>query len=558
VFWVAGGFADKPPSHPEHDQGAFGQSTQLSTEAKHSALTVTARDHPRDVNFMQDLTPGPAVAPEATGATPATTSPGAAFALAVLFSMNLLNYVDRYVFSSVGPAVIRDLHLSDSGFGILNAAFMVVYTLVSPLVGWMGDRYERRRLLGFGVGLWSLATVGTAFAANFGEMFLARALLGVGEASYGVVAPPLLADLFAPRHRGRVMGIFYLALPLGGALGYGVGGMVAKHWGWRTAFWVVGLPGLVVALAGLRIRDPGRGASEGGAGGRRPGIRDYAALVRTPSLLYNIAGMAAVTFTTGGYAVWAPTFYNRVRGMELHHANLLIGVLTAVAGLLGIALSAWWADRLLRVTRRAYLLWASLAVLASVPLGLAGLLDPDPRSSMALMFVAMVLMASVLGPCNTVTANVVPATQRAAAFAASIFLIHLFGDISSPILMGKLSDVLGTPEVAVSPIGRMLAALGARPVATFDDKAALPVALLSLGPSVSLGVPVPVLGPLNIAAVAAFPIGRTNLTAGMLLVVPVLLLGGLFFLLGSRHLPADQDRAHPASAEPPSNGPPLH
>ena len=128
---------------------------------------------------------------------------------------------------------------------------MIVYTIVSPLMGWLGDRYNRRRLLAFGVGLWSVATVGTAFARGFYDMFFWRALLGVGEASYGIIAPALLADLFPPKHRGRVMGLYFLALPLGGAIGYGDRRLLRRACDWRIAFWVVGFPGLSPRSPGL-------------------------------------------------------------------------------------------------------------------------------------------------------------------------------------------------------------------------------------------------------------------------------------------------------------------
>jgi MFS transporter, Spinster family, sphingosine-1-phosphate transporter len=187
--------------------------------------------------------------------------------------------------------------------------------------------------------------------------------------------------------------------------------------------------------------------------------------------------------------------------MKLSEATYWIGGLTAVAGLVGISLGAWLADALLRYTRRAYLLWCSVAVTLAVPFGAAGILVPTQGLSLGLMFVAMVLMASVLGPCNTVTANVVPATQRAAGYAVSIFMIHMFGDISSPILIGNLSEWFGRPSVVESPLGYFLASLGAHPV------------------------------------------DSTNLAGGMLSLIPMLALGGLFFLIGSRYLAADQDRA---------------
>lgn len=433
---------------------------------------------------------------------------GAYFALMVLFSMNLLNYVDRYVFFAVGKLIQDELAINDLRFGFLSSSFMVVYTLVSPLMGYIGDRYSRRVLLGLGVGLWSIATVGTAFSRGFNDMFVWRAILGIGEASYGIIAPTLLADLFRPKDRGRVMGLFYLALPVGGAIGYGLGGWVGATYGWRTAFWVVGLPGLIAAVAGLLIHDPGRGASEGKLLAARPGLRDYLSFFRNRTFLFNTAGLAAVTFATGAYAAWGATFYQRVRGLSPDEAGKWIGGLTLIAGLLGIGLGTWIADFLLRFTRRAYLVWASLAVTAAVPFGLLGILDPEPWSSLGLLFVAMVLLASVLGPCNTVTANVVPSNQRAAGFAVSIFLLHLFGDISSPILIGFISDLVGSPAIAGSPLGRLLEAFGAGAV------------------------------------------GETNLTVGMLVLVPALALGGFFFLLGSRHLPEDQDRARQAGGDP--------
>jgi MFS transporter, Spinster family, sphingosine-1-phosphate transporter len=437
---------------------------------------------------------------------------GRYFALAVLFSMNLLNYVDRYSFFAVGTHIQSELDIKNRGYGVLSAAFMIVYTLVSPLMGWLGDRYNRRVLLATGVGLWSVATVGTAFSRGFTDMFFWRALLGVGEATYGVIALALLADLFEPRLRNRAMGLYTLALPLGGALGYIIGGRVADTWGWRLSFWVVGLPGIFAALAALMIRDPGRGASEGQtrAGATRPTFHDYLDVFRTPTFLFNTAGMAAVTFATGAYAAWGSTFYQTVRGMTTSQAGDTIGVMTAIAGLLGIAAGTWLAELLSRWTRRAYLLMACCAVVAATPLGLAAILDPQRGSALAVLFGAMILMATVLGPCNTVTANVVPPNRRAVGYAGSIFLIHLFGDISSPIFIGVIADWLGAPAMVLSPIGRALSTLG------------------------------------------AVPVGATNLTAGMLAVAPVLALGAVFFLLGSRHLPADQDRAHAAGG--PDNG----
>jgi predicted MFS family arabinose efflux permease len=469
---------------------------------------------------MSPPEPGPAIAP-GTGRRGFPTIKSPYFALVALFSMNLLNYVDRYVFFSSGPAISKELHYSDTQFGYLSVSFMVVYTIVSPLMGVLGDRYSRRKLLAFGVALWSVATVGTAFAGGFYDMFFWRALLGIGEASYGIIAPALLSDLFAPRYRGRVMGLYFLALPIGGAIGSGIGGYFSHHIGWfsdhtdwRLGFWVVGIPGLIASMAAFLMYDPGRGASEGKATGKddRPTLADYLSIFRTPTFVYNTAGLAAVTFALGAYAVWAVTFYHRVRGMDVDKAGIWIGVLTAIAGLLGISLGTVAADFLARFTRRAYLIWAAVAVAIAVPCIVGTILEPDLRTSLGYLFGASIMMASVLGPSNTVTANVVPANRRAAGYALCIFLVHLFGDISSPLLISYVSELFGKPLVAASRVGLWLDSIGARPTDS--------------------------------------PAGPSNLTAGMLAVVPMLALGSVFFLRGSKDLPADQEKARLAGGDP--------
>ncbi len=201
---------------------------------------------------------------------------------------------------------------------------------------------------------------------------------------------------------------------------------------------------------------------------------------------------------------------NACHGLSAEDAGFWIGLLLVGAGILGILLGMFLPDLLRKVTRRAYLLLAAVVVLAATPLAVFGILDHDYKVSLGFLFGASVLLSMVLGPCNTVTANVVPANRRATGYASFIFLIHLFGDISSPIILGWISEVFGKPSMADSSLGRFFASIGAKPVDTPD--------------------------------------GRTNLAVAMLAVVPVLVLGCIFFLLGSRHLPHDEDQARLASA----------
>ena len=388
-----------------------------------------------------------------------------------------------------------------------GASFMIVYTIVSPLMGWMGDRYNRKVLLAGGVGLWSLATVGTAFSADYYHMFFWRALLGIGEASYGVIAPTLLSDLFPVKERGRAMGVYYLALPVGTALGYILGGTIADWLGWRAVFFVVGLPGLAGGVRGAvhqrprpRSRGRRRSRSEGGSA-RLEGISRALPDADLP-LQHRRHGRRHLRDRgLRGLGLALLSARSRPHGPQ---AGSTIGGLLVVASLVGIALGTFVADLFFKVTKRAYLLVAAAAVLCATPLGAIGILDPDYKSSLFYLFGASLLMSMVLGPCNTVTANVIPANRRAAAYAAFIFLIHLFGDISSLILLGWVSDFFGKPKVINSPIGKLVESIGAKPV---DD---------------------------------------SNLTIAMLSVVPVLILGFVFFLIGSRYLPADQERIRAA------------
>src|SRR5262249_35365701 len=183
--------------------------------------------------------------------------------LVILTLVNLFNYLDRFVLSSLVESLKRpELHATDAQLGLLATAFIVVYMLTSPIFGTLGDRRGRPKLLALGVAIWSVATAMGGLARSFTGLFAARSAVGVGEAAYGTIAPALLADYFPVENRGRVFAVFYAAIPIGSALGYILGGLVDKQYGWRAAFFVAGLPGLLLALTCLRLPDPPRGAQE--------------------------------------------------------------------------------------------------------------------------------------------------------------------------------------------------------------------------------------------------------------------------------------------------------
>src|SRR3954451_20507772 len=184
----------------------------------------------------------------------------AGYTLAVLTRINLFNYQDRWIIAALVESLRKsELHLKDTQLGVIGSGFIIVYTLVSPVFGTLGDRRARPPLIALGVMIWSIATTLGGFARGFTSLFIARSTVGVGEAAYGTIAPALLADTFPLEKRGRVLSVFFAAIPIGSAAGYILGGLVDQHYGWRAAFWIAGAPGLLLALLVLIVKDPPRG-----------------------------------------------------------------------------------------------------------------------------------------------------------------------------------------------------------------------------------------------------------------------------------------------------------
>lgn len=361
--------------------------------------------------------------------------------LGVLTFINLFNYLDRYVAPAVFESIKHsELHPSDAQLGLLMTGFLLVYTLTAPVFGALGDTRSRPRLLAAGVALWSVATALGGFARNLTQLFLARGAVGVGEAAYGTIGPSLLADHFPVARRGRAFATFYLAIPVGSALGYIVGGLVDHQFGWRRAFLVAGLPGLILALLALRLPDAPRGGQDHTPPTAFPGWAVLGHLLSNRAYRLTVLGYAAYTFALGGIATWVSPFLQRVRGLSQPAATVRFGAIVVVTGLVGTWVGGWLADRLLARTRQAYLWMSGVATLAAAPLLLLALAAPDPRVYWSAMVAAQLLMFASTGPVNSVIVNVVPAGIRATAVAGSIFAIHVLGDVPSPFLVGVLSD----------------------------------------------------------------------------------------------------------------------
>lgn len=365
-------------------------------------------------------------------------------ALAVLTGINLLNYLDRWIVAALAESMKHsELRLSDAQLGSLMTGFLVVYMATAPLFGSLGDARSRPRLLGLGVAIWSVATALAGFARSFTALFVARAAVGIGEAAYGTISPALLADYFPRGLRGRVFAVFFAAIPVGSALGYIVGGLADRYLGWRSAFFVAGVPGLVLAALMLRVYDPPRGAQDGAAGsapGALAARAAYAALVRNRPYVLTVLGYAAYTFAIGALAFWTPSFLERARGISKAHATVQFGVIVVATGFIGTYTGGWLGDRLLSRSRQAYLWLSGVATLVAAPLTLVALTAATPAVYWTAIVVAELCLFASTGPINSTIVNVVDPRIRATAVALSIFTIHVLGDVPSPSLVGIISD----------------------------------------------------------------------------------------------------------------------
>jgi MFS family permease len=378
----------------------------------------------------------------------------AGLGLAVLAFINLFNYLDRYVVAALFESLKHSvLALSDAQLGSLVSAFLIVYTLSAPVFGALGDRRARPRLIAFGVFLWSLATCVSGFAGSYLWLLLARASVGVGEAAYGTIAPSLLADYFPLAKRGRVMAIFFCAIPVGSALGYVIGGLVDVNYGWRAAFFVAGGPGLALATLCLFLRDPPRGAQDDGDVAQRQPIADdanvsisaatlatYRRLIGNKPYALTVLGYAAYTFAVGGLAAWMPAFLERVRGIPSGEAAIGFGKVVVITGLVGTFVGGWLGDYCAKYSREAYLWLCGIATLIAAPFVWAALTTAAPSRFWTYMVIAQLLMFLSTGPVNAAIVNLVAPIERASAVALSVFAIHCLGDVLSPYLIGAVSD----------------------------------------------------------------------------------------------------------------------
>jgi predicted MFS family arabinose efflux permease len=358
-------------------------------------------------------------------------------ALVLLTALNLLNYIDRSVLNAVQPLIQSEFHVSDAQIGRLTTVFLIFYTLAAPFMGPLADRYSRRLIISLGAFAWSGATLLTAVTHSYDALLIRHTLVGVGEASFVTISPTVVADLFPESVRGRVLGFFYLAIPVGFALGYPIGGYFGTHYGWRVPFLLAGFPGFVLGALVLLLPDPPRGQFDSLK--ETPERRSVRGLVRNPAFLTATFGMAMMTFAQGGLLVWMPTFLSRMRGYTLLQANNLFGVILAIDGTIASLAGGWLGDRLLRRTRSAYYLVSAASMGLGIPVMMIALFNRGPAMVPGIAVAGFLLLLNT-APLNAAVINSVGGHIRATAIAVNLFVIHFLGDAFSPWLIGRVSD----------------------------------------------------------------------------------------------------------------------
>ena len=414
-------------------------------------------------------------------AAPNTRQEGARFALYVLTAISLLNYADRYVPASVKTLIKSDLQLSDAQTAFPTTGMVLVYSFFAVIFGWMNDYKvaDRRLLLFIGIVIWSFATALAGLARNLSELILLRSIVGVGEAAFSTIAPTMLSDFYPRSDRQVMYGVYYLSLPVGAAIGFGIGAVIGAQYGWRAAFYVCGIPGLIVAASVLRINDPNRGINdeeehpsssswgieEGGVVASplqhekdtaivedfrkekcqteakadtesliissKRSLNDLKAIVSNPLFMFCVMGYAASAFALGGLAEWYATYLLRYNGASLESAGLVTGAATVVGGVVGNILGSKVADYCeTKGVRSAYMLVPGLFCIPSA-LCCVWAVNTTNNSGMAYLaiFLTQVFAWTQIGPISAVSITCVAPRLRARATGLLILFQHILGDV---------------------------------------------------------------------------------------------------------------------------------
>jgi MFS family permease len=394
-------------------------------------------------------------------------APGAVYALVVLFAINLMNFFDRQIIGGVGEGIRREWALSDTALGLLGTVFTLLYAFVGLPLGRLSDRKERRRILAAGVFAWSVLTAASGIVRSFAQLVVARLGVGVGEATCSPASTSLLGDLFPAGQRARAMAIWMLGLPLGLGLANGAGGWILQNWGWRNAFYVAAVPGLLCAVLALLMREPARGMAEVHAVGsrRRPG-NPYLLVLGTPTMLWVIVSGALHNFNMYALGAFVSPFLVRFHRMTFVNAGWVAACVYGFSGVVGLTIGGILGDRLHARRVDGRLVVGTVAIAICAPLMFLGLMRPrgDVVGFALLMGTGSGVMFAYYSTVYSTIHDVVEPSLRGTAMALYFFAMYVLGASFGPVGTGLASDYFtfqaasAAGAVAPMPFGAIMTA----------------------------------------------------------------------------------------------------
>jgi MFS family permease len=367
------------------------------------------------------------------------------YALGLLTLVTLINYLDRTLIYILFTPIKKEINLSDLQLALLGTtSFVIFFTLLMIPFGRLADRVVRKNMIAAGLAIWSIFSGLTGFAESFWVIFFCRVMVGVGEATLGPAALSMLSDYFPQRMRATVQAIYSSGIPVGGGLAFLLGGLIGENLGWRWAFYLLGFPGLLIAIAVYLLKEPDRGQTE--TIGKGLNKVNWRSLLRSVPLRYHHLGYALFCLAASNLTIWGPSFFSRVHGMSLTSIGLIAGALSIFAGIPGTVLGGYISDRFRRRGRGGRMLFTGYGALCCAPLWIIFLYSQN----FILLFIAgFVLLATALiwlGPSVADVHDIAGPQLRGIAVGIYLFTVNIIGYGIGPPIIGKLNDLLGVDK----------------------------------------------------------------------------------------------------------------
>jgi predicted MFS family arabinose efflux permease len=372
------------------------------------------------------------------------------FSVVVLFAINILNFYDRHVPGALVEPMRKEFHLSDTQIGLLGSAFIWIYAIVGVPLGRIADSGSRKKLLAWGVVIWTALTASAGLATTYTVLLFSRVGVGVGEAACAPTATSWLGDLFPPDKRSRVLALFMLGVPVGGALGFFFSGPIAQAYGWRAAMVFAAVPGLLLVPALLMLGEPQRGASELHATPLAPASMWN--VLRIPTLWWIIVSGALLNFNLYAIGTFLPAFLSRVHGLSVAKSGVATGIVYLVGGVTGGVTAGYLGDYIVHRRKDGRLLSAAFLALVAIPFACVGILQPAESLYMAMAFLAVTYasLTTYYGLVYSAIQDIVAPNQRGSAMAIYFMAMYMCGASFGPLFTGKLSDVLAHRAAALA------------------------------------------------------------------------------------------------------------